>query len=260
MRPRYLIRFNPDDMKKRFHKPLDNLFVTQPFDVNWVGPGAYSFAKCNKRDHHTGIDFRAAIGTPVYAPDDGIVIGRGGQKDAIGGFYVSIQVREGDEGWIVYNGHLSKIKVKLYQKVKKGQVIALSGDSGRVAPHLHHGIMPITFTGKGKWDYYATYKGNGLCAKVDPAPFYEELFQPSKDDPVEHRYGRKDTWRARVEFAPHFMWLLKHPVIWSRVANRRMFNALKWGNWSLREIFDTEMEPIWSQMTKSEYLKRGGKL
>ena len=85
---------------------------------------------------HKGVDFKAAIGTPVYAPADGVVYFSGYQRAA--GNYIIIKHKNGYK--TVYM-HLSKRHVKKGQKVKLGQLIAKSGNTGRTSgPHLHYEI------------------------------------------------------------------------------------------------------------------------
>lgn len=87
--------------------------------------------------YHSGTDFRAAIGTPVVAANDGIV--RIAKHRYYAGGSVVI-----DHGYKIFSQyyHLSQLKVKVGQRVKKGEVIALSGDTGRVTgAHLHFGIF-----------------------------------------------------------------------------------------------------------------------
>ena len=87
--------------------------------------------------YHSGTDFRAAIGTPVVAANDGIV------RIAKDRYYAGGSVII-DHGYKIFSQyyHLSQLKVKVGQKVKKGEVIALSGDTGRVTgAHLHFGIF-----------------------------------------------------------------------------------------------------------------------
>lgn len=87
--------------------------------------------------YHSGTDFRAAIGTPVVAANDGIV------RIAKDRYYAGGSVVI-DHGYKIFSQyyHLSQVKVKVGQKVKKGEVIALSGDTGRVTgAHLHFGIF-----------------------------------------------------------------------------------------------------------------------
>lgn len=85
---------------------------------------------------HNGVDFKANIGTPVYAPADGVVTFSGYQRAA--GYYVI--VRHANNYSTVYM-HLSKSEVKKGEKVIVGQVIARSGNTGRTTgPHLHYEI------------------------------------------------------------------------------------------------------------------------
>ena len=87
------------------------------------------------RAHH-GIDYANRVGTPIKATFDGIVtyVGRRGGY----GKFIKIKHPNGYES--VY-GHLSRYKVKRGQRVKKGQLIALMGNTGlSTGPHLHFGI------------------------------------------------------------------------------------------------------------------------
>ena len=81
---------------------------------------------------HQGQDITVKTGTPVYAPADGVV------KRAyyVGGFGNHIKLNH-DHGYTTVFAHLSKINVKHGQKVKRGDVIGLTGNTGRsTAPHL----------------------------------------------------------------------------------------------------------------------------
>ncbi len=85
---------------------------------------------------HQGQDITVKSGTSIYSPADGIV------KRAYyaGGFGNHIKLDHGN-GYTTLFAHLSKIKVKHGQKVKKGEVIGLTGNTGRsTAPHLHYEI------------------------------------------------------------------------------------------------------------------------
>ncbi len=89
------------------------------------------------RRMHAGVDFLANTGTPVYAPGAGKVIFVG----RIGGYGLTIKIKHGF-GYTTLYGHLSKVKVKRRQFVKRGDLIALSGNSGRLStgPHLHYEV------------------------------------------------------------------------------------------------------------------------
>jgi murein DD-endopeptidase MepM/ murein hydrolase activator NlpD len=81
---------------------------------------------------HYGTDFAVPIGTPVVAPDDGVVWQAGWGGDA--GIMVAINSSNAQHKLM----HLSQVKVKPGEKVKKGQVVGLSGNTGySTGPHLH---------------------------------------------------------------------------------------------------------------------------
>lgn len=86
---------------------------------------------------HHGVDFAVPIGTPVLSVGDGEVI-RVNKSGGSGGNYVAI--RHGRQYMTRYM-HLSRILVTPGQKIKRGQRIALSGNTGRsTGPHLHYEI------------------------------------------------------------------------------------------------------------------------
>lgn len=103
------------------------------------------------KSYHSGTDFRAAIGTPIYASNSGKVVIA---KDRfLAG--KSVVIDHGEGIFSMYY-HCSEIKVKEGTRVKQGELIALSGNTGRVSgPHLHFGILvrgaqvdPIDFIAK----------------------------------------------------------------------------------------------------------------
>jgi murein DD-endopeptidase MepM/ murein hydrolase activator NlpD len=81
---------------------------------------------------HTGIDYAVPTGTDVHAITDGTIV------NANWGRSYGVQlVCAIDGGWIIY-AHLSATLVKPGDKVKAGQVIAKSGNTGNsTGPHLH---------------------------------------------------------------------------------------------------------------------------
>jgi murein DD-endopeptidase MepM/ murein hydrolase activator NlpD len=93
-------------------------------------------------DGHLGTDFVCPIGTPVTAAAPGVVLRVGCELDR-GGLKVCID--HGD-GLFVTCNHLSRALVRPGERVRRGQVVALSGASGLeflpffpwVAPHLHY--------------------------------------------------------------------------------------------------------------------------
>ena len=84
------------------------------------------------RGMHFGTDFGVPVGTPVTCPDDGQVFQAGFSGDA--GNMVSVNCGNVQHKFM----HLSQIKVKPGDRVKAGQVIGLSGNTGlSTGPHLH---------------------------------------------------------------------------------------------------------------------------
>lgn len=89
-----------------------------------------------KRGFHTGLDFRGKRGDKIYATADGVV------KKAFnnGGYGKYILISHGN-GYTTSFAHLQTFLVKKGDRVKRGQLIGLVGNSGRsTGPHLHYEI------------------------------------------------------------------------------------------------------------------------
>lgn len=103
---------------------------------------------------HTGLDFGTSVNTPVYCTADGVV---DFSADGWNGGYGRLVKVTHSFGFRTYYAHLNKIAVKSGQFVKKGQLLAYSGNSGiSTGPHLHYEVRflnqpinPINFV---KWD------------------------------------------------------------------------------------------------------------
>ena len=90
------------------------------------------------RKMHTGIDFGARIGTPIYATGGGVVLKA---SNSFYGYGKQIEIDHGF-GIITKYAHLSELKVKVGQRVKRGEQIAQSGNSGTSSgPHLHYEVI-----------------------------------------------------------------------------------------------------------------------
>ncbi|MBK7980296.1 MAG: M23 family metallopeptidase [Ignavibacteriae bacterium] len=86
---------------------------------------------------HYGLDFIANIGEKVYAPGSGKITFVG----QLGGYGKVIKITHGF-GYETLYGHLSEFNVKIGQTVKRGELIALSGNTGTLTtgPHLHYEV------------------------------------------------------------------------------------------------------------------------
>ena len=111
--------------------PLKQCIITSPF-------GWRQHPTLHSKQFHNGIDLRAARRTPVYATADGVVRYVQDKNEGTFGRVIIIAHNFGFE--TVY-GHLRFTLVKVGDVVKKGQLIAKSGNSGRSnGPHLHYEV------------------------------------------------------------------------------------------------------------------------
>ncbi len=90
---------------------------------------------------HAGMDFTANVGTDVYATGDGTVTYAGWMQ----GYGNTIIIDHGFD-YVTLYGHLSKTISKKGEKVKRGSIIGLVGNTGKsTGPHLHY---EVRFKGK----------------------------------------------------------------------------------------------------------------
>jgi murein DD-endopeptidase MepM/ murein hydrolase activator NlpD len=87
---------------------------------------------------HLAIDATAPIGTPVHVMAPGIV---GYADNGVKGYGNLVMVVHAG-GWVTLYAHLDKFKVEPGQRVRRGDVIALSGNTGiSRGPHLHFALI-----------------------------------------------------------------------------------------------------------------------
>lgn len=114
--------------EKNFQKPLSSLIKSEY--------GTRRLFNGEQKNHHSGVDFRAASGTPIKAANRGKV--RLAKNLFMAGNMIVI-----DHGGGIFTNyaHLSRINVKVGQVVQLGDTIGLAGSTGRVSgPHLHWGV------------------------------------------------------------------------------------------------------------------------
>jgi murein DD-endopeptidase MepM/ murein hydrolase activator NlpD len=122
-------------------RPVDKVFkVTQNYGNK---------SKLYPSKFHKGVDYGCPIGTPVYACVAGVVTTDNWGRSF--GSHIIIDNAKFSDGsaglWMGYM-HLSKIKVVAGQKVKAGQIIGWSGNTGHTTgPHLH-----IEVQKKARWN------------------------------------------------------------------------------------------------------------
>ncbi len=111
-----------------------------------------------RRKRHTGVDFALKPGNRLYATGDGVVES---VKFELFGYGNQVVIDHGF-GYKTRYAHMKSVNVVEGMKVKRGECIGLSGNSGRSSgPHLHYEVM---------------YKGN----YVNPANYYDLTITPEE--------------------------------------------------------------------------------
>lgn len=145
--PRH-VRPNPQDLERirREQEELKRVYASGSRTRLWKGgfqlpvPGEVNGPFGTRRifngelqSHHTGVDFRAQTGDSVHAASSGVV------RLAKDLFYSgNAVIIDHGAGVFTSYSHLSQIKVKVGQKIEKGQSVGLAGATGRATgPHLH---------------------------------------------------------------------------------------------------------------------------
>lgn len=109
---------------------------------------------------HAGLDFAAPQGTPIYATADGTVTTSGNSGNGYGNHVI---IRHG-YGYETLYGHMVKVKSRVGQAVKRGEVIGWVGSTGKsTGPHCH----------------YEVHKNGN---KIDPVYFFYNDLSPEQFD------------------------------------------------------------------------------
>jgi murein DD-endopeptidase MepM/ murein hydrolase activator NlpD len=122
---------------------------------------------------HYGQDFSVPYGTNVYATGDGTVIGSDWNSGGLGNCIVI------DHGYGIHSiyGHLSNIRVPVGMRVKRGDLIGLSGNTGvSSGPHLHYQI-----------EQYGAHK--------NPVNFFNNDISVEEFNEMIQAYGSKSKFR-----------------------------------------------------------------
>lgn len=131
---------NKEEHAKLFFPNGFSRMVTSPFGWRSSPFGGGS-------EFHLGTDFNGAIGAPIYAANDGIVItantsaGQGTMYGGGGSYGNYIDIQHPD-GMITRYAHLQYVDVSVGQHVSRGQQIARCGSTGSsTGPHLHFEVI-----------------------------------------------------------------------------------------------------------------------
>lgn len=128
-------------LDEAFRERLDRLASTPSLMPvqGWFsdGFGWRSDPRSGERQFHRGVDIVADLGTPVVAPADGVVVCAARAAD----YGKMVDLSHGF-GYVTRYGHLSEVLVRPGQTVRRGDVIARVGSTGRsTGPHLHYEVF-----------------------------------------------------------------------------------------------------------------------
>ena len=129
------------DLEKKQETRMENIPAIQPVlnkDLKRMASG-YGWRVdpvYHVRRFHEGMDFTAPVGTDIFATGNGVVTYAGWRQ----GYGETIEIDHGFNSATRY-AHCSKLMVRVGQKVKRGDVIALVGNTGKsTGPHLHYEV------------------------------------------------------------------------------------------------------------------------
>jgi murein DD-endopeptidase MepM/ murein hydrolase activator NlpD len=127
---------------ERFLSRASKVLASLPSRWPLRGPVNSDFGKrlspwAPNSEFHSGMDIGVPIGTPLHAPAPGAVVFAGRHPE----YGITVIIDHGNDTKSLY-GHLSRLNVATDEKVGRGQMIALSGNTGRSSgPHLHYEIQ-----------------------------------------------------------------------------------------------------------------------
>lgn len=213
--------------------PLKDIFVTQPFGVNY-----FDFYQKMGLPYHPGVDFRARSDCKCYAANGGIVIRTGIYSD--GGIGAEIQH---PEGWSTFYYHWKETLVKIGDKIIAGNLIGLCDNTGKytTADHLHFEL-----------------RVNG--EKINPAGYFNFAYNGTsignKDWDKSRCYHRYYRGRPKGGYQNELriLTILGMKKIYPTAEK---INALVYGGWDLPTVVNPAMYEIWSQLTKDEFINKG---
>lgn len=143
--------------------------------------------KYNK--NHRAIDFAVPVGTPLYSPFNGTVVEVSYNKN--GGNLIRIYNEEQTKGVGLF--HLSESKVKVGDKVTKGQLVALSGNTGRsTGPHVHFEAYEIN---KGRRTLVDPMGRTQVTTAVSEGDIYKNLGEEI-NNPFSIKYDKNVKWEG----------------------------------------------------------------
>lgn len=229
-------------MKIQLQLPVKDVYINQPFGVNYV-----DFYKKLGLDGHNGLDFKAKTGCKLFACNGGIVTYA--SFDEGGGNTIIISSTLKGDGFKTIYYHLFRINVQKGQTVVAGDLIGLTGNTGKytTGPHLHLGLKKIKDGATINW-------GNGYKGAIDPSKYFKKNWNKTH---AYHRYYRERNWLAEYKMRFKNAWLHKQQIIRGKnpIMKGEEINALVYGGWDYPSIINPAMYQVWAYMKKDEFTR-----
>lgn len=168
----------------------------EPVSGGWLSRGFGERVSLGPKGFHPGVDIAVREGTPVRATGPGVVIFAG--KDPVYGNLIIVE--HGLTGYSTFYGHNKSLKTKVGDRVKRGDVIALSGNTGESsAPHLHyevrlHGVPvnPLKYIKRpGDVTFTDFSPETPEIIPAEETKITEEKAEPEREKPTEEEPGVK---------------------------------------------------------------------
>lgn len=163
--------------------PVERVLITQAFGLTESSKRLYSYRTGAWSGKHAGVDFRAN-NDKVLAMADGVVEGLGNTDQvcpkASTGVWLLIKY---DNGLASTFFHLSSVVVKKGDRVKTGDLVAYSGNTGySTAPHLHIGVMPASAVSVTTWASKGCPGKNYTTPVVANSTYFDPMLYLPKAD------------------------------------------------------------------------------
>lgn len=151
--------------------PLNEIFITQKFGKTVDSKRLYTSGT------HNGVDFRAAVGTPVKATLDGTITATGDTDKACpNASYGKWVLIKHSNGLSTLYGHLSLISVSAGETVKTGQMIGYSGKTGySTGPHLHLTVYATQGMKVAEYNFKSCSGARISMPVADPGAYLDPL-------------------------------------------------------------------------------------
>lgn len=153
----------------------------RPVDA-WISSDFDDHTHRDPPSQEPGVDYACAYGTPIRAAASGVVIDRKITTSGAMGRYITVRL---DDGRTTRDIHLSRVDLRIGDRVEAGQIIAMSGasrfgDEWGVGPHVHRTLWAGRPWASDFLDFEAYARG-GTTAGTNTTPLEEDDMYSTED-------------------------------------------------------------------------------